>query len=123
MEQLIEFVEAQQTWLFLIGVVIVVFLLISLLKTLFKFAVILLVVAIGAVVLFDMAPEELAESGVNSVKKGTAFIQDKMIPMMSEGYLEELFKQSISINKLLDDHELNNHDEQDTIVEVIKENK
>ncbi|MCL7748361.1 hypothetical protein [Halalkalibacter alkaliphilus] len=123
MEQLIEFVEAQQAWLFLIGVVIVGFLLISLLKTLFKFAVILLVVAIGAVVLFDMAPEDLAEGGVNSVKKGTAFIQDKMIPMMSEGFLEELFKQPISINELLDELELNNHNEQDTIVEVIKENK
>ncbi|WP_332694963.1 hypothetical protein [Halalkalibacter lacteus] len=122
MEQLINFFETQPTWMFLIGIVIVVFFLISLLKTIFKFAVILLVVCIGAVVFFDMAPEELAENGLNSVKNGTDFIQEKVIPMISAGYLGELFEQKDSVNELFEQFEVDGHTENETIVDMLEEN-
>jgi hypothetical protein len=122
-EQVLNFFETQPTWMFLIGVVIVVFFLISLLKTVVKLAVILLVVCIGAVVLFDMAPEDLAESGIESVKKGTDFIQEKVIPMISEGYLGELFEDNDSINELIEQFELDSHTENETIAEMLEVDK
>ncbi|MFC0470096.1 hypothetical protein ACFFHM_06060 [Halalkalibacter kiskunsagensis] len=123
MEQLINFLETQPTWLFLIGVVIVVFFLISLLKTVVKFAVILLVVSIGAVVLFDIAPEVLTEIGVDSVKRGTVIVQEKVIPMISAGYLGELFEQNDSVNDLFEQLELDVHTEKDAIADMLEENK
>ncbi|KHF40034.1 hypothetical protein [Halalkalibacter okhensis] len=123
MEQLLEFSKTEHSWLLLIGVVLVGFLLVSLVKTLFKLALICLVVSIGAVLLFEVAPDDLIENSMDQVKKGSELIQEKMIPMISEGYLGELFKHPTKINELFDQLEQNESKDESNITEIVEENK
>ncbi|GAE28297.1 hypothetical protein JCM9140_4512 [Halalkalibacter wakoensis JCM 9140] len=118
MEALSHFSETEHTWIFLIGVVIVVFLAMSLLKTLFKFAIVFLVISIAATLLFNMSPNQLVDSGRESLKMGTEFVQDKMISLLSEGYLTELFESDF-LTDFIEDFE----DESDTIADLLEQEK
>lgn len=117
-EALSHFSETEHTWIFLIGVVIVVFLAMSLLKTLFKFAIVFLVISIAATLLFNMSPNQLVDSGRESLKMGTEFVQDKMISLLSEGYLTELFESDF-LTDFIEDFE----DESDTIADLLEQEK
>ncbi|MDT8861634.1 hypothetical protein N0O92_15555 [Alkalihalobacillus sp. MEB130] len=123
MEQFNEFTETQHTWLLLIGIVIVVLFLLSLLKTLFTFAIILLVISIGASLLFDLSPKELVETGTTSVKKGSEFVQETMIPLLSEGYLGELFHEPPSFDELLEQFNSDGEGVRETIAEMLEDDK
>ncbi|MFC0562417.1 hypothetical protein [Halalkalibacter alkalisediminis] len=106
MEHLAELFHTQSNWLIIIGSIIAVFLLVSLLKILFKFTVVLIVVSMAAVFLFNIAPEDLAETGVDSLKTGSEFLQEKMIPLLTDFYLGQFFNNeneaSEQMNQLLE---------------------
>ncbi|WP_227939455.1 hypothetical protein [Alkalihalobacillus deserti] len=108
MKHLPELFHSQSTWFMIIGSIIAVFLLVSLLKTLFKFAVVLVIVSIAAVFLFNIAPKDLVETGAESLRSGSDYLQEKMIPLISEFYLVKLLENENNpnehMNRMLEDH-------------------
>lgn len=106
MEHLTELFHSHSNWFMIIVSIIAIFLLVSLVKTLLKIAVVLVIVSIAAVFLFNIAPEDLAETGAEALKSGSEYLHEKMIPLISDFYVGDFFEneQDEQMNQLLEEH-------------------
>jgi uncharacterized membrane protein YfhO len=91
-EQLVDIIQTQSNWLLIIGGIVVIFFVISLVRTLIKAALVCIFIMIIAFFILDMTPEQLADTGTESLKGGTEFLQEKMLPLISDFYIGELIK-------------------------------
>ncbi|GAE34357.1 hypothetical protein [Halalkalibacter akibai] len=91
MEHLVELGQSQSNLFILICAIIALFLVVNLVKTLFKAAIFFVIISTVLIVILDFTPEELTETANQSLKASSDFIQEKMVPIISDFYLGNLF--------------------------------
>ena len=90
-KHLVELGQSQSNWFILICAIIALFLVVNLVKTLFKAAIFVIIISTVLIVILDFTPEELTETANQSLKVSSDFIQEKMVPIISDFYLGNLF--------------------------------
>jgi len=98
-EHLVELGQSQSNWFMLICAIIALFLVVNLVKTLFKAAIFFVIISTVLIVILDFTPEELTETANQSLKMSSDFIQEKMVPIFLDFYLGDLFDRKDNENK------------------------
>ncbi|WP_088101979.1 hypothetical protein [Halalkalibacter urbisdiaboli] len=87
---LLETLFAKENWIVMIGGLLVLFLVLSLVRTLIKCVLVAAILLVTASIFFNIDPEEIMNITSNSSQWGQEFVEETIKPMLVDFPLESL---------------------------------